>query len=85
MGSQKFIKKLEEFKKNIKIGDKFCLTQDDIAFEHDYDLPHTMTFYVVKKYEHVVLLEKPCKYGIHRQSMSYLNLFMLTHRSENVW
>ena len=67
---------INRFANNINVGDHFWLSQNDIGIEKDCDIPKFLKFYVVKKYPHVVLLEKKCRNGsIHRQCISYVNLY----------
>lgn len=75
-----FKETLNKFANSINIGDQFWLSQDNIAIEKDGDLPRFMKFTVIKKYKYVVLLEKPCAKGqIHRQSLSYNQLYFATN------
>lgn len=84
MDGKRFMYEFNKFIEDIKIGDKFWLSQSDIAIEHDFDLPELFEFTVVAKYPYVVDLEKPCKCGIHRQSISYINLFLKKLNNEDM-
>lgn len=70
-------RKLREFADNIDIGDQVWLPEEKMGIAHDSMFVDGMWFTVREKYPSVVLLEKRTKRNeIHRQSASYVNIWM---------
>lgn len=81
-------RQLERLKKYIQVGDQVWLPQEHIGIEHDMMFADGMWFTVVEKYEHHVVMERPLKrYGIHRQSATYYDIYKFgkLRREEKSW
>lgn len=72
---KRFYDRINEYKEQLQVGDVVWLPQEAIGIKPDVSFTGGFRFTVTAKYPYVVLLEKQTKrYGVHRQSLSYVNL-----------